>query len=177
MLEMVNAPVAAPAAVGSNVKVSAAVWPGLKVTGNARPDIANPVPLIVAELTVAGTFPVEVRTSDCVVGTFTVTPPKDTLVALALIAGVAAFSCMAKVTVPLFSVAERVAVCAEVTDETVAVNDALAAPAGTITEAGTVTILLLLARLTLTPPLAAATRHPFSKQKRRCPDAPTWAGE
>jgi hypothetical protein len=42
------------------------------------------------------------------------------------------------------------------TDATAAVNDTLENPAATITEAGTVTALLLLARVTLTPPLGAA---------------------
>jgi hypothetical protein len=43
-----------------------------------------------------------------------------------------------------------------VTDDTVAVNPALLALAGTVTVAGTVTAALLLARLTLKPPLPAA---------------------
>ena len=38
----------------------------------------------------------------------------------------------------------------------VAVKFALVAPAGTVTEAGTVTTLLLLAKLTVNPPVAAA---------------------
>jgi len=42
-----------------------------------------------------------------------------------------------------------------VTVETVALNPALTAPAGTVTEAGTVTALLLLARFTTTPPVDA----------------------
>lgn len=54
------------------------------------------------------------------------------------------------------AVAVRVAVCAEVTAATVAVKLAEAAPAATVTEAGTVTAELLLARLTLIPPVAAA---------------------
>jgi hypothetical protein len=82
--------------------------------------------------------------------------PKARLPALTLSVGIAAFNCIAKDADAPPEVAERVAVCAEVTDETAAVNDALAEPAGTITEAGTVTMLLLLARLTLAPPLAAA---------------------
>jgi hypothetical protein len=42
------------------------------------------------------------------------------------------------------------------TEVTVAVKLAVVAPAATVTEAGTVTELLLLARLTMSPPLAAA---------------------
>ena len=49
----------------------------------------------------------------------------------------------------------RVAVCQDTTDEMVAVNVALVAPDGTTTEAGTLTALLLLARLTDNPALGA----------------------
>jgi hypothetical protein len=56
----------------------------------------------------------------------------------------------------LFAAAVRVAVWAVVTAETVAVNPALVAPAGTVTDAGTVTALLLLERLTASPPVPAA---------------------
>src|SRR6185312_8605952 len=49
-----------------------------------------------------------------------------------------------------------VAVCAVLTDETLAVKPALAAPAGTVTEDGTVTALLLLDRPTASPPDPAA---------------------
>lgn len=51
--------------------------------------------------------------------------------------------------------AVRVTAWAVVTDATVAVNPALLAFAGTVTEAGTVTAALLLDRLTLCPPLPA----------------------
>ena len=42
------------------------------------------------------------------------------------------------------------------TEVTVAVKLAVVAPAATVTDAGTVTAVLLLARLTMSPPLAAA---------------------
>jgi hypothetical protein len=58
------------------------------------------------------------------------------------------------VTLPALAV--KVTVCAVLTEETVAVKLALLAPAATVTEAGTVTAVLLLARLTVNPPLAAA---------------------
>ena len=45
--------------------------------------------------------------------------------------------------------------CALLTEATLAVNAALVAVAGTVTEVGTVTAPLLLARLTLTPPVGA----------------------
>jgi len=49
----------------------------------------------------------------------------------------------------------RVALWEEVEAETVALNAALVAPAGTVTDAGTETELLLLARLTTSPPARA----------------------
>jgi hypothetical protein len=53
------------------------------------------------------------------------------------------------------ALAVRVTACAVVTDETVAVNPALLALAGTTTVAGTVTAALLLVNDTLKPPLPA----------------------
>ena len=57
-------------------------------------------------------------------------------------------------TLPLLAV--KVTDCEEVDDETVAVNPALVAPDGIVTEVGTETVELLLDRLTLYPPLGAA---------------------
>jgi hypothetical protein len=70
--------------------------------------------------------------------------------------GTAAFSCSAKLLETLPALAVKVTACAVVTDDTVAVNPALVALAGTTTVAGTVTAALLLARATLKPPLPAA---------------------
>lgn len=56
----------------------------------------------------------------------------------------------------LFAVAVRVAVWAEVTEDTVAVNEAVVALAAIVTDAGNVTAALALDRLTLRPPLGAA---------------------
>ncbi len=57
----------------------------------------KPVPDIVAEFTVTGIAPVEVRVTVCVVGVFTLTSPKAMLVAFTLSVATAAFSCRAKV--------------------------------------------------------------------------------
>jgi hypothetical protein len=54
------------------------------------------------------------------------------------------------------ALAVSVTVAAALTEFTVAVNVALLAPAATVTDAGTVTAELLLARPTAKPPLAAA---------------------
>ena len=52
--------------------------------------------------------------------------------------------------------AVRMALWAVVTEDTVAVNPALVAPAATVTDPGTLTALSLLDRLTASPPLPAA---------------------
>ena len=126
------------------------------MTGKEAPETENPVPATVAALTVSAAVPVEERVSDCVVAVFTLTLPKFILKGLTLSVGTAAPNCRAKVSVTLFALAVRVTVCAVLTEETVAVKLALLAPAATVTEAGTVTALLLLARFTTNPPLAAA---------------------
>lgn len=156
VLTMVNSPVTAPAAVGSNTTLNVTVWFWLSVTGKVAPDTEKPVPLTIAELTVTGSVPVEVKVTVCVAGEFVFTLPKAMLVALALSVATAAFSCRAKVleTVPAF--ADSVTACAVLTDETVAEKLALAEPAATVTEDGTVTAELLLERPTVNPPVVAA---------------------
>jgi hypothetical protein len=110
---------------------------------------------------VTGAVPVDVNVTGSVVAVFTVTLPNATLVGLIVNVGPvnvdpAAFSCRAKLleTVPVLAVS--VTACADVTDDTLAVNPALVALAGTVNVAGTVAAALLLARLTLKPPLPAA---------------------
>ena len=120
------------------------------------PETVKPVPATVAALTVTAAVPVEDRVSICVVAAFTFTLPKDRLDELTLSVGTAAPSCRAKVSATLPALAVRVAVCAVLTEETVAVKAAVVAPAATVTVAGKVTDELLLARLTAKPPVGAA---------------------
>ena len=126
------------------------------MTGKVAADIVKPVPLSVAELMVIGAVPVEVNVTGSVDAVFTVTLPNAKLAGLIVNVGTAAFSCSAKVLETPPALAVRVTDCAVVTDDTVAVNPALVALAGTTTVAGTVTEALLLVRPTLTPPLPAA---------------------
>ena len=70
-----------------------------------------------------------------------------------------AFNCKANASVTPPASAVNVATCVELTDAMLAVKLALVDPEATVTEAGTVTSLLSLARLTVIPPLPAA---PFS---------------
>ena len=65
-------------------------------------------------------------------------------------------SCSATVLVTVPAVALSVAVVVVLTAATVAVKAALVALAATVTEAGTVTELLLLDRVTACPPVPAA---------------------
>jgi hypothetical protein len=68
----------------------------------------------------------------------------------------AALSCRAKVSDTPPALAVSVADSVEFAGETVAVKLALLAPAATLTEDGTLTNELLLDKLTVNPPLAAA---------------------
>jgi hypothetical protein len=95
--------------------------------------------------------------------------PKGRLLALRVSVAAPGFNCSAKFVEALPAVAVSVAVCAEVTAETVAVNVAPVALAATVTVAGTVTDELLLARLTVVPPLGAV---PFSVAVQESVPAP-----
>jgi hypothetical protein len=110
---------------------------------------------------VTGPVPVDVNVTGSVVAVFTVTLPNATLVGLIVSVGPvnvdpAAFSCRAKFLETVPALAVSVTACADVIDDTLAVNPALVALAGTVIVAGTVAAALLLARLTLKPPLPAA---------------------
>jgi hypothetical protein len=148
-------PVVAPVTVGSKVNDTASVWPGLSVAGRVTGESEKPLPVTAMALTVTAAVPLEVNVTLCVVELFTTTAPKEMLVALRVSAGVAAFSCSASVCELLPLVAVREAACAVVTEAIFAAKDALDAVAGTVTELGTVTALLLLASATLTPPVGA----------------------
>jgi hypothetical protein len=84
------------------------------------------------------------------------TLPKAIAVAFTVSVAVAVPSCSAKVfdTVPADAVS--VTVVAVLTALTIAENVALAEPAATVTELGTVTAPLLLPRFVINPPVAAA---------------------
>ena len=116
----------------------------------------KPAPVSVAPVMVSGTFPDEVTVIDWVVAVFSGTVPNTRLVELRLNAGVAALSCSDVVFVIPAAVAVMVAVCAVVTADAVALKAAVVAPLATVTDAGTVSALLLLARFTVSPPLGAA---------------------
>jgi hypothetical protein len=119
------------------------------------PDIVKPVPLNAAELMVTGAVPVEVNVTGSVDAVFTVTLPNAKLAGLVVNVGTAAFNCSAKVLEMPPALAVSVTACPVETDDTVAVNPALLALAGTTTVAGTTTAALLLAKDTLNPPLPA----------------------
>ena len=126
------------------------------MTGKLPPVTENPVPEIESELIVTGAVPLDVSVTDFVTAVPTETLPNASVLALAVRVGVIALSCSAKLCDEPFALADSVAVCALVTDETVAVNEAEDAPDATVTLAGTVTALLLLVRVTPVPPEGAA---------------------
>jgi hypothetical protein len=74
--------------VGSNCTLIVAVWPKVNVAENVDPTSEKPVPVTVAELTVTGAAPVDVKVNVCVETVFNVTVPNPTLVALMLSVGV-----------------------------------------------------------------------------------------
>jgi len=72
---------------------------------------------------------------------------------------VAGLSCRPNVEEELFAEAVSVAVCAENTAARAAVNVAVELPAATVTDDGTVTEVLLLAKPTTNPPVEAAVER------------------
>src|SRR5690348_1852063 len=130
--------------------------PGFSVTGNANPEIENPPPDTLPALMVTGDVPDDVKSTVCVDGEFRLTVPKEILVVASVSPGVPLPTLIAKLFVTPPACAVSVAVCELVTVETTAANPALLAPAGTVTELGTTTALLLLPSATVRPPLGAA---------------------
>jgi hypothetical protein len=112
------------------------------------PVTVNPVPATPAALMVTAEAPVEERVTVWVVAAFTFTLPKDRLDELTPSAGVAAFSCRAKVLTTPLALAVMDSLWAVLTAETVIVKLPVADPAATVTLVGPVTAELLLARLT-----------------------------
>jgi hypothetical protein len=128
----------------------------LTVRGKVTPEALKPAPATVAALTTTAAVPVEDKVSSWVAAEFTFTLPKARVEALRVNVIRDAPNCKANVSVTLPALAARVTACATFTAETFAGKLALDAPAGTVTEAGTETAVLLLERLTANPPLAAA---------------------
>ncbi len=126
------------------------------MAGSEPPEKEKLAPLTAAELTVTGAVPVELNVIGCATGVFTIRCQTHTDVAFTVKAEVAAFSCRETVLEALPVVAVSVATCAVLTAAAFAMNAALVAVAGTDTEPGTMTELLLLARLTFRPPVGAA---------------------
>jgi hypothetical protein len=136
--------------------VSVAVSFGFRVSGKFAPLAVKPVPESDVESIVTAAFPVADSVSVCVAALLTATSPKLMLLALTFRVEIQELSCnvVASVTPPALAV--NVADSFEVTGEAFAMKFALLAPAATITEPGTLTNELLLARVTANPPLRAA---------------------
>jgi hypothetical protein len=128
----------------------------LSVSGKLAPETLNPAPEIAAEFTVSAPEPVEESVIVCVVAAFTFTLPKLRLEVLTFSVGTDAPNESANVSDTPPAVAVRFIDCAVDTVETVAEKLAVAEPAATVTDVGTVTAELLLARLTANAFAAAA---------------------
>lgn len=130
--------------------------PGLKVMGRVGVDTVKPAPEMAAELMVTAAAPVEVKVSVCDTWLFTDTLPKARVPVLRVSSGLATSTSTSAVSETPPALAVRVTSCDAVTAEAVAWNSALVAPAATVTDAGTARTELLLDRLMVMPPLAAA---------------------
>ena len=148
LLWTVRCPTAAPVTIGLNCTSTFTAKPGFKVTGNATPDIVKPVPVSVPELTRTGAVPVDASVTGSVNAVDVVTSPNVRLVGSIVNFGTDAFNCRVKLLETPPALAVIVTLRSDVTDDTLAVNRALLAFAGTVTVRGTVTAVLLLARLT-----------------------------
>ena len=124
--------------------------------GKLPPDTVKPVPEIESELMLTATLPLEVNVTDFVTAVPTDTFPNASDAVLRLRAGTAAFKLIAKLLEEAFAVAVRAAVCVVLTEDTFAVNEAVEAPAATLTLVGTVTALVLLESAMLWPVESAA---------------------
>ena len=155
LLVTVNCPVAEPVVVGSNVNETLNVCPGFRVVGKLIAGVEKPLPVTEIEFTVTADVPLDVSVTVCVVELFTTTLPNETLLVFTLSADVAALSCSETdfEVLPVAAVSE--ADCAVLTEDTFAVNAAVDAVAGTVTEAGTLTAELSLESATLSPPEGA----------------------
>jgi hypothetical protein len=136
--------------------VSVAVAFGFRVSGKLAPLAVNPVPESEDESIVTAAFPVEDSVSVCVAALLTATSPKLMLLALTFSVDIEELSCSVVDSTTPPAMAVNVADSFEVTGEAFAVKFVLLAPAATITDPGTLTSELLLARLTANPPLGAA---------------------
>jgi hypothetical protein len=126
---------------------------GFRVSGKVTPETVNPVPAIVAALTVTAEVPVEDRVRVCVAAAFTLTLPNDRLCELTPSVIWAASSCTPVLADTPAALADTVTACATLTAETLAEKLPLAVPAGSVIEAGTTKDELLLVRLTFRPPV------------------------
>jgi hypothetical protein len=158
LLASATVPVAAPVVAGSNCTSSADVCPGFRVIGNFAPGRVNPAPVTEPVLMVTGAVPVDDIVTDCVAGVLRLTEPKATLLLPKVSVGVVAFRVRAKVFEIPLAVAVSVAIWFVLAAVAVAVKLALVAPAAMVTEPGTVTAPLLLARLTAVALVAAEVR-------------------
>jgi len=119
--------------------------------GKFAPETVKPVPVAPAPLIVRGALPVDLRITDCVIGAFKATLPKERLFVLQLMVATEAESCRLKDLDTPLALATRITDLLELTAETVAVNVALEALAGITRLAGVETALLLLASWTVIP--------------------------
>jgi hypothetical protein len=114
------------------------------------------VPARPAEVRVTAAAPVDVKVSVCATGVPTAELPNARLLALTLKPGVASSTSMLKSSVTPFELADSTTAWLLETAEMAALKLAVVAPAATVTDDGTETAALLLARFTTVPPAGEA---------------------
>jgi len=146
--------------LGLKVTVMYAVWPGFNVTGATIPRAPNSEPVTEIDEIISGAEPEAVTATVAVAVVPTATLPNDTDGVLTVSAGVPVGGDNAITNVDVMPPAWAliIAVCADVTAATVALNPVVVRPARTVTVLGTVTAGLLLARVTRSLPLVGDVR-------------------
>lgn len=127
----------------------------MSVAGRLTDESVKPVPCTEADFTVTAAFPTDVSVTTWVVVWFSTTAPKEMVVASTLNCAEAGLSCSEIDLAVLPEVAVSFTVCAADTAAASAMNVAEVDVAGMVTEPGTVTFVLLLARAIVTPPVGA----------------------
>lgn len=160
LLAMVTLPEAAPELMGLKVTGRERDCPDVRVTGSDKAEIANPAPATVTEEIVKGPVPLEVKVTDFATGMLTAVEPNASAVEETLNAGVIdelMFSVNLWEIPPPFAVS--VAVCAEATEDTMALNPTVLAPTFALILEGTVTEALLLVKVTVMGAVVASVRY------------------
>ncbi len=142
--------------MGKNCTASVTDCPGNSLAGNVPPANEKPVPATETLYKSSGQVPTDLIVTNCFVAVFNVVLPNARLDVLTLIVETTAPRLRLNAADAPAEEAVNVTFCAVPTAETRAVNAALVDPAASVTVAGATTVVLLLDRLIIDPPVGAA---------------------